>query len=119
MLQANSALQNHRYWDTTSTGEAIRPSRTSILETIAKITKNPSSIASKSTSGAFTTFLRGIHSFFTGHWFLGLGVVVGIIVAATLFGRRKRRAYGGSPGYFQVGEKSGFLGGVGGLGKND
>ncbi|KAF1960802.1 thioredoxin-like protein [Byssothecium circinans] len=104
---------NHRYWDTTASGEPIRPSRASILETIAKVTKNPSTISPKYTHGAFKSFLLSTQNFLTGHPFIALGMVIGVVVAASMATKRRRRG-----GFFQVGEKDGLLGGNGG-GKND
>ncbi|KKA31126.1 hypothetical protein TD95_000598 [Thielaviopsis punctulata] len=42
---------NRRYWDTTITGNHIVPSRTSILETISKVTASPPMISPKYTVG--------------------------------------------------------------------
>lgn len=112
--------QNHRFWDVTITGERIRARRTSILETISKVTKNPSQIPSKSTAGSFKGFFLSIRGFCTGHPFVTLGMAIGFLVAASVFSksRARRRAFGGSGGYFQLGEKDGLLGGNG-MGKND
>ncbi|KAF2636916.1 thioredoxin-like protein [Massarina eburnea CBS 473.64] len=104
---------NHRYWDNTISGEPIRPSRASILETITKVTKNQSTISPKYTHGAFKSFFLGIQNFFTGHPIIAVGMVIGLIVAGSMVTKRGRRG-----GYFQVGEKDGLLGGNG-LGKTD
>jgi protein disulfide-isomerase len=104
-------LQNRRYWDVTASGEPIRPSRTSILETLAKVTKNPPQLTPKSTSGRFMGAYFSIKRFFGTHPFIGLGMVVGFFTAAILFGRRRRTF--GKGGYIHLNEKDGLLGGMG------
>ncbi|KAF1843560.1 thioredoxin-like protein [Cucurbitaria berberidis CBS 394.84] len=105
---------HHRYWDTTASGEPIRPSRTSILETLGKVTSNPPKIAPKSTSGRFMGTYLSIRHFCNNHPFIALGMVVGFFTAAVLFGKsRSRRSFGNTGAYFQLGEKDGLLGGMG------
>ncbi|KAJ4291779.1 hypothetical protein N0V90_009674 [Kalmusia sp. IMI 367209] len=101
---------NHRYWDVSVNGESIRPSRSSILDTIKEVTKNPPTISPKSTAGTFTSLWLSVRN----HPIITLGLVVGIIVAAIMLTNKRRR----SGGYFQLSEKEGLLGGHG-LGKND
>jgi protein disulfide-isomerase len=103
--------QNHRYWDTTASGEPIRLSRSYILETLGKVTKNPPQIPSKSTTGSITGFFLTIHKFFSNHPYIGLGMVVGFFTAATLFGRSRRRGFG-KGGFIHLNEKDGLLGGM-------
>ncbi|KAH7072547.1 thioredoxin-like protein [Paraphoma chrysanthemicola] len=102
---------NHRYWDVTATGDHIRISRASILETIGKVTSNPPKIAPKSTTGAVTGFFLAIRHFCSSHTFIALGMVVGFFTAIVLFGRR-RRSYG-KGGFIHLNEKDGLLGGMG------
>jgi protein disulfide-isomerase len=78
------------------------------------VTSNPPKIAPKSTTGrvmgAFLTTRHFIHS----HPFLSLGMFVGLFTALVLFGgSRRRRQFGNTGAYFQVGEKDGLLGGMG------
>ncbi|KAF2877486.1 thioredoxin-like protein [Massariosphaeria phaeospora] len=111
---------NRRYWDLTITGEPIRPSRTSILETIGKVITSPPKITPKSTTGSFTGFFLSIGDFYTGHPWLALGGAIGFILAASLFGRSRmrRRTFGNTGSFFQLDNKEGILG-SNGLGKND
>ncbi|KAF2824533.1 thioredoxin-like protein [Ophiobolus disseminans] len=110
---------NRRYWDVTTSGDPIRLSRASILETIGKVTVNPPKIAPKSTTGSITGFFLSIRHFFSTHPFIGLGIVVGFFTAIVLFGKRRRRSYG-KGGFIHLGEKDGLLGSMGnGGGKHD
>ncbi|KAK5167054.1 uncharacterized protein LTR77_007784 [Saxophila tyrrhenica] len=115
---------NKRYWDNTMTGNAMVPSRTSILETLPRIVANPPKIAPKSTTtalGHVWWILRGQlmdHPLISG--------IVGLVmfIALALWGRKAvGRAGERGQGYFRVGEKGpmdGLLGGnVGGQGKKD
>ncbi|KAJ4360108.1 uncharacterized protein N0V89_000668 [Didymosphaeria variabile] len=104
---------NNRYWDVSINGEFIRPSRSSILDTVKEVTKNPSTISPKSTSGTFMSFFHSIRRFGSDHPIFALGLAV-VGIAASYLAKRKRR----TGGYFQLGEKDGILGGTG-LGKND
>ncbi|CAO2652961.1 Nn.00g023720.m01.CDS01 [Neocucurbitaria sp. VM-36] len=106
---------NRRYWDTTASGEPISLSRTSILETIGKVTSKPPQITPKSTSGRFMGYYLSIQQFCGTHPFIALGMVVGFFTAVVLFGksRSRRRAFGNTGAYFQLGEKDGLLGGMG------
>jgi len=114
-----NSLQHRRYWDVTASGDPIRLSRASILETIGKVTVNPPKIAPKSTTGSITGFFLSIRHLFSTHPFIGLGTVVGFFTAILLFGKRRRRSYG-KGGFIQLGEKDGLLGGMGnGGGKHD
>ncbi|PSN69228.1 thioredoxin-like protein [Corynespora cassiicola Philippines] len=109
-----------RYWDITITGEPIRPSRTSILETLNKVVASPPKIPAKSTTGTFEGFFLSIRDFGYNHPWLSLGMAIGFLLAGSLFGksRMRKRAFGTNPGYFHLDGKEGLLGGNGG-GKND
>ncbi|KAF2113338.1 thioredoxin-like protein [Lophiotrema nucula] len=112
---------NRRYWDTTITGEPIRLSRAAILETINKVISSPSKIPAKSTTGSIERFFFNIKTFCGSHPWLAFGMVVGFVLAGSLFGRRrmKKRSFG-SGGYFTLDDKNGLLGGgMNGGGKND
>lgn len=95
----------------TASGEHIRLSRASILETIGKVTVNPPKIAPKSTTGTFTGFFLAIRHFFSSHTFIALGMVVGFFTAIVLFGKRRRSF--GKGGFIHLSEKEGLLGGMG------
>ncbi|KAJ4370911.1 hypothetical protein N0V86_008605 [Didymella sp. IMI 355093] len=102
---------NRRFWDTTISGEPIRPSRTSILETIGKVTQNPPQIRAKSTTGRVSGFFLSLNSFAWHHPVLAIFGVIGLIITALFGGKKLRRR--GNAGYFQLGEKDGLLGGIG------
>ncbi|KAK4245226.1 thioredoxin-like protein [Corynascus novoguineensis] len=69
---------NRRYWDQTSTGNPIVPSRTSILETINKVTANPPKLKPKLTIGFFEKLIFDVKTSFREHPFLSSGCVLGI-----------------------------------------
>ncbi|KAF1834081.1 thioredoxin-like protein [Decorospora gaudefroyi] len=105
---------NRRYWDSTVSGEPIRLSRAAILETIKMVTSNPPKIAPKSTTGRIAGMYLSIRHFIGHHPFVSLGMFVGFFTAAALFGKsRRRRQFGSTGAYFQLGEKDGLLGGMG------
>jgi len=104
---------NRKYWDLTINGDPIRPSRTSILETISKVVTSPPKISPKSTTGAFERFFFQLRGLFSSHPWLALGVLIGFLAALATWGKgkiRKGRVFG-SGGYFQLNEKEGLLGG--------
>ena len=83
-------------------------SRTSILETLQKITKSPPQIKPKSTISRFEKFFFDIRSAIGGHPFLSVGILVGAAGAVGWVMRRRKRGKGG---YFRLDEKDGLLGG--------
>lgn len=99
----------------TVSGEPIRPSRTSILETLGKITSNPSNIPAKSTTGSVSRFFFSISRFGSNHPLLAIGIVLGLVLGVSLFGksRMRRRNFGSAGSFFPLGEKDGLLGGIG------
>jgi protein disulfide-isomerase len=99
----------------TVSGEPIRPSRTSILETLSKITTNPSKIPYKSTTGTVSRFFLSMSHFGSNHPFISAGIALVVLIAASLFGksRLRRRNFGNTSTFFQLGEKDGLLGGIG------
>ena len=114
MQHTTEQAQNRRYWDTTISGEPIRPSRTSILETLGKVTSKPPKIAAKSTTGRFMCVFVSTRHFCSHHPFIALGMFVVFCTTAVLFcGSRRRKAFGTTGGYFQINEKDGLLGGIG------
>lgn len=108
---ATDDKQNHRYWDTTQTGNYIIPSRTAILETIPKVVHQPPKISPKYTaSGLYRTFyetraLVGKHSM--------LSIASILILSAGVLVAYKRRSRRGKGGFFRLGhdERDGLLGG--------
>ncbi|KAK4959916.1 hypothetical protein LTR10_002804 [Elasticomyces elasticus] len=117
----------HKYWDVTATGNPIVPSRTSILETLPRVVGSPPKIGSKRTMSV------GGHAWwvFRGqvveHPVVSAGVGIGLLVGIVVLARRGGRQVGMDrlPSYFQVGEKGGMDGllggnaGSGGQGKVD
>ncbi|KAF2155018.1 disulfide isomeras-like protein [Myriangium duriaei CBS 260.36] len=79
--------ENHRYWDTTITGNPIVPSRTSILETLPKIVSNPPKLSPKSTASFFGHIYFSLRRAFLAHPILTIGAVVILIFAAVLYVR--------------------------------
>lgn len=93
---ANSRQQNRRYWDQTITGNYIIPSRTSILETLNKVTASPPKIKPKLTISSFEKIFFDIRMTFSEHPFLSVGCVLGIALGcASWFRGRLRRTRGG------------------------
>ncbi|KAK6196833.1 hypothetical protein LQW54_011148 [Pestalotiopsis sp. IQ-011] len=87
---------NRRYWDQTITGNSIVPSRTSILETIGKVTASPPKIKPKLTISSFEKIFFDIRMTFSEHPYLSFGCVAGLALgAASWFRGRVRRR--GSP----------------------
>ncbi|KAK0617812.1 thioredoxin-like protein [Bombardia bombarda] len=125
---------NRQYWDQTSTGNPIVPSRTSILETINKVTASPPKIKPKFTISAIEKIFFDIRVTFTEHPYLTMGCVLGLAFGmASWFRGRYRRTRGshsrldhdsiGSMKDFAKGSSSGGLsligGGSGANGKKD
>lgn len=113
-------LQNHRYWDQTSTGNPIVPSRTSILETIPRVIANPPKIPSKSTASSIAMVWYRFKSAWQHHPILcAIGTTIAVL-SLLILGRRYRRVlpFGGqrygSAGFFNLGDEKGVFGGFGG-----
>ncbi|EHK99924.1 hypothetical protein M7I_4179 [Glarea lozoyensis 74030] len=104
-----------RYWDTTISGNFIMASRTSILETIGKVSVSPPKIKPKTTISSFEKFFFDIRHAISGHPFLSIGVLAGVLLGVLVYGRRHRRQRGG---FFRLDEKDGLLG-ANGAGKVD
>lgn len=111
---------NHRYWDTTMTGNPIVPSRTSILETLPRIVANPPKISPKSTTNAIGHVWWVIKGNVIHHPFVSLGLLVCVLLVGSIYGRKHLHARGG---YIKLDEKAGhmngLLGGNSGVGKTD
>jgi len=100
---------NRRYWDTSITGNPIMASRTSILETIPKVVAVPPKIKPKSTIGSIEKFFFNIRGAVSGHPFLTVGLVLGLIIGGLAYARGRMRRNRG--GFFRLDEKDGLLGG--------
>ncbi|EED20585.1 disulfide isomerase, putative [Talaromyces stipitatus ATCC 10500] len=128
---------NRRYWDSTSSGAHIMPSRTSILETIPLVISDPPKLRSKSTIGFFEATFFHTKSFITTHpiWSAIILVISSIAIFITNRRRLLRRGlpthgnntsggilgYGagtGGGGFFSLDSKEGLLNG-GSTGKVD
>ncbi|MCJ1397264.1 hypothetical protein MMC11_000456 [Xylographa trunciseda] len=111
---------NKRYWDTTASGAPIVPSRTSILETLSKVTYDPPKISPKYTTGAVQRTFHQAKGASASHPWLSLGLCGAALIILAYWGRgRIRRARGSANGgFFQLDGKEGLLNG-GGMGKVD
>lgn len=99
--------KNRRYWDQTITGNYIIPSRTSILETLNKITASPPKIKPKLTISSFEKIFFDIRVTFAEHPFLTVGCILGVALGvASWFRGRLRRTRGG---HFRLGEDVGGM----------
>lgn len=87
-------------------------SRTSILETIPKVVSSPPKIKPKSTIGSIEKFFFNLRGAISGHPFMSVGLILGIVGGVLMFGRGRvlgwRRSRGG---FFRLDEKDGLLGG--------
>ncbi|PGG97143.1 protein disulfide-isomerase domain [Helicocarpus griseus UAMH5409] len=123
--------ENRRYWDTTTSGAYIMPSRTSILETITHVVSGSSKLKAKSTVGFFEGAFFNTRSFTVSHPYLSVAIVLGVLLFALLGVRgklRRNRGTGGllgavtgssGGGFFHLDGKEGLLGGGNGSGKVD
>lgn len=118
---------NRRYWDTTSSGANIMPSRTSILETIPLVISDPPKLRSRSTIGFFEATFFHTKSFISSHPILSIIIFVAFFITAFISYRKRvyRRSnlsyggnhnggilgYGGSGGFFRLDGKEGLLNG--------
>ncbi|KAF7532222.1 hypothetical protein G7054_g8126 [Neopestalotiopsis clavispora] len=114
---------NRRYWDQTITGNYIVPSRTSILETIGKVTASPPKIKPKLTISSFEKIFFDIRMTFSEHPYLSFGCVAGLALGAASWFRGRVRRRGG---HFRLDEnlpikelKEGLLGHTVANGKKD
>lgn len=86
---------NRRYWDTTITGNYIIPSRTSILETISKVTASPPRIKPKLTISSFEKIFFDMRITFSEHPYLTIGCVAGLALGCASWFRGRMRRRGG------------------------
>jgi len=112
--------ENRRYWDQTISGEHIRPSRTSIMETLQKITSDPPKISPKYTINSVSMVFLELRRAAWKHPWLASIATIGLMIFLATWGRgRIRRSRGGTGGFHILGEKDGLLGGSGTNGKSD
>jgi len=102
---------NRRYWDTSSSGASIMPSRTSILETIPLIISNPPRLKSKSTVSRIESLFFHTRSFIKFHHLISLSAFVLLFAIVTYIVRRRflRRGSIGHGGILGNGSGGGFL----------
>ncbi|KAI0132462.1 thioredoxin-like protein [Xylariales sp. AK1849] len=93
---------NRRYWDTTITGMNIVPSRTSILETISKVTVSPPQIKAKSTISSFEKIFFDIRMTFSDHPYLSVGCLAGLVLGCASWYRGRLRR---NRGHFRLDDK--------------
>lgn len=78
------------------------------------VTANPPKIPPKSTTGRVMGTLLSIHRFVGNHPFISMIMFIATFLGLILFGKsRRRRQFGSTGSYFQLGEKDGLLGGMG------
>ncbi|KAL1858900.1 hypothetical protein Daus18300_009769 [Diaporthe australafricana] len=109
---------NRRYWDQTSTGNYIVPSRTSILETVNKVTAQPPKLKPKLTISSFEKIFFDMRVTFSEHPFLTLGCVFGLILGSISWFRGRHRRRNGRP-FLSEDFKAPLLGGSNINGKTD
>lgn len=100
---------NRGYWDNTITGNAIVPSRTSILETLPKLVANPPKIKAKTTHTTMDHFWWTLKRGIIRHPFLNAGIVLVVVIAVSLWVRSKLKS---RPGGVRLGEKSNPMDGL-------
>ena len=106
----------------TPNGEPIRPSRTSILETLSKVVANPPKIAAKSTAGTFSLIFFKVQSAWRSHPYIGFILLIASLIVTVMIGRsrmRRGKSFGNTGGFFQLDGKEGLLGGTNSNGKVD
>ncbi len=87
--------QNRRYWDQTITGNPILPSRTSISETINKVTASPPKIKPKLTISSIEKIFFDMRITFSEHPFLTIGCILGLTLGGASWFRGRLRRKGG------------------------
>ncbi|KAL5614338.1 hypothetical protein BROUX41_004444 [Berkeleyomyces rouxiae] len=86
---------NRRYWDTTITGNNIVPSRTSILETITKVTTSPPLIKPKYTVGNVQKVFYQLKLTFKEHPYLSFFAVVASLIGLASWYRGRGHSLAG------------------------
>ncbi|WPG99189.1 Hypothetical protein R9X50_00200000 [Acrodontium crateriforme] len=112
---------HRRYWDVTSTGNAIVPSRTSILETLPRAVASPPKISPKRTMSPLGHFWWVIKRQILSHPIVSIVAALVVCVGFYMYARRNGGVSNIGAGYFKVGEKGsamdGLLGGNGNAGQ--
>lgn len=98
-----------RYWDNTVTGNAIVPSRTSILETLSRIVSNPANLPPKSTTTPLGHLWWVIRGGFLSHPLMSAIILLILCVGAAVYARNHVKKAGG---YIRLGEKGGPMDGL-------
>ncbi|KAH8765510.1 thioredoxin [Diaporthe sp. PMI_573] len=88
---------NRRYWDQTSTGNYIVPSRTSILETLNKVTAQPPKLKPKLTISSFEKIFFDMRVTFSEHPYLTIGCICGLLLGSASWFRGRHRRRNGRP----------------------
>ncbi|KAI6244577.1 hypothetical protein HI914_07511 [Erysiphe necator] len=101
---------NHCYWDTTITGNAIMPSRTSILETIPKVVSSPPKIKAKSTVSKIEKLFFDIRAGVRQHPYLTSVCLLGIVIGTLYLGKDKARR--SRAGFFRLDDKDRIIGNI-------
>ncbi|PHH55037.1 Thioredoxin domain-containing protein [Ceratocystis fimbriata CBS 114723] len=86
---------NRRYWDTTITGNNIVPSRTSILETITKVTASPPLISPKYTVGNVQKIFYQLKVTFGEHPYLSALAIIASFIGMVSWYRGRGHSLAG------------------------
>jgi protein disulfide-isomerase len=86
---------SRRYWDQTETGNNIVPSRTSILETLNRVTANPPQLKPKLTVSTLEKIFFDVRMTFKEHPFLSLGCIFGVAIGCYSWFKGRMRRKGG------------------------
>jgi protein disulfide-isomerase len=84
------------------TGNAIVPSRTSILETLPRVLANPPKISPKSSVSTIGTIFYKMKSAWTHHPWLSSVILIAFIIGSFVGTKRLRRRTWGSGGFFNL-----------------
>jgi protein disulfide-isomerase len=117
-MATSPTSQNKQYWDTTLSGAFIIPSRTSILETLGKVTASPPKIPPKSTIGAVENVVFHIRQLGSYHPYLASGLLFAAVFGLSVLLRRRMRSIARGSGGGGGGSSSilaGVVAGTGGI----
>lgn len=99
-----------RYWDNTITGNAIVPSRTSILETLSRIVQNPTNLPPKSSTTPLGHVWWVIKGGFASHPIMSAVILLGLVAFTLVYARKHANRAAG--GFIKLGEKGGPMDGL-------
>ncbi|KAI5293009.1 hypothetical protein KEM55_007353, partial [Ascosphaera atra] len=91
--------ENNRYWDSTTSGASIMPSRTSILETLSHIVSSPTKLRSKSTVGPVQGTFVTVRSTMARHPFLFFFAFIASMMLISMSVKGKMRRSRGPAGW--------------------